>query len=169
MESIGRPTSLRQVKILAALLIGPTGEGIPDPKVHLGQDLYSENHGMGEKIVKKLIDEDQERNGVFKILSHSSIFLNVFRIFNGRFNSNFTNYGQIIVQWVEFNIKQTLCLYILRNFDFCVQNGRHDVIKLIFFVKSEKNRVFVWIFIRQTHRHIDTQKLKVNKLKVKLI
>ena len=138
MESIGRPTSLRQVKILAALLIGPTGEGIPDPKVHLGQDLYSENHGMGEKIVKKLIDEDQERNGVFKILSHSSIFLNVFRIFNGRFNSNFTNYGQIIVQWVEFNIKQTLCLYILRNFDFCVQNGRHDVIKLMFLLNLRK-------------------------------
>ena len=106
MESIGRPTSLRQVKILAALLIGSTGEGIPDPKVHLGQDLYSENHGMGEKIVKKLIDEDQERNGVFKILSHSSIFLNVFRIFNGRFNSNCINYGQIIVQWVELNIKR---------------------------------------------------------------
>ena len=61
---------------------------------------------MGEKIVKKLRDEDQERNGVFKIFSHSSIFLNVFRIFNGRFNSNFTNYGQIIVQWVEFNIKR---------------------------------------------------------------
>ena len=29
-----------------------------------------------------------------------------FRIFNGRFNSNCINYGQIIVQCVEFNIKR---------------------------------------------------------------
>ena len=29
-----------------------------------------------------------------------------FRIFNQRFTSNSTNYGQVIVQWVEFNIKR---------------------------------------------------------------
>ena len=70
---------------------------------------------MGEKIVKKLIDEDQERNGVFKIFSHSSIF---FSYFKRKIQLKSTYKDQIIVQWVEFNINRPFV------YTFC-ENLRH--------------------------------------------
>ena len=70
-----------------------------------------------------LTQTQQERIGVFKIFSHSSIFFRFFSFSKedsiqiDLLGSNYSSVGRI-------QYKSTLCLYILRNFDFGVQNDR---------------------------------------------